>query len=419
MKLRIDITITVGFLVCFALVDSLDSTWIFRDIIKTVSKSGTQVGGNTNDVQAWPDERVRLNGYPSESHFVTTPDGYVLNLFRIPYSNKLQNKDSYRPAVLLQHGMVSNSDAWLAGGPDNALAYLLADAGFDVWLGNARGNIYSRQNVAISTNNPKFWYFDWHEIGSIDVPTMIDYIIDQTGQPKIHYAGHSQGTTVYFVMMSERKEYNEKIKSAHMLAPCAFFAHGSSQSFTNILSMVGDPGTIWNKVFANMEMLPYNRLINRAADTACGLEPALKFLCRNMWLLFAGNGFQNTNVTAMQELIETHPAGASTNQMIHYIQLGEQSIGRFCQMDYGEKKNQKIYGQSSPPDYDLENIRAPTYLYSSENDNFCTAKDVDTLVAKIKNLAGDYRIPEQSFNHLDFIVAKNMREMVNEPVMVQ
>ncbi|XP_073841152.1 lipase 3-like [Musca autumnalis] len=397
MKVTSTILIGLG-LLAVASAASIDPTCMLKDIIKT-------------------DERVRVHGYPAESHFVTTPDGYVLNLFRIPYSHKLQNQNSYRPAILLQHGLFSNSDCWLSGGPDNALAYLLADAGFDVWMGNARGNIYSRQNSIISINSPKFWHFDWHEIGSIDIPSMIDYIIEQTGQPKIHYAGHSQGTTVYFVMMSERKEYNDKIKSAHMLAPCAFFEHGTSFVFKVFQPLVGSPGGIWNQVLADMELMPQNRLMNRAADTACGVDPALKFLCKNGWLLFAGDGYQNTNLTAMQELIETHPGGSSSNQGIHYIQLSDHNAGRFCQMDYGTKKNMELYGQSTPPDYNLENIIAPTYLYSSNNDGLCGPKDVDTLVSKAKYLAGDYRVPDQTFNHLDFIVAKNMREMVNDPVM--
>ncbi|XP_073819720.1 lipase 3-like [Musca autumnalis] len=363
------------------------------------------------------DERIRTMGYPSESHYATTPDGYVLNLFRIPYSHKLQNQNAYRPAILLQHGLFSNSDCWLTGGPDSALAYLLADAGFDVWLGNARGNNYSKKNVLISLNSPKFWQFDWHEIGAIDVPTMIDYIIEQTGQPKIHYAGHSQGTTVYFVMMSERKEYNDKIKSAHMLAPCAFFEHGTSFVFKVFRPLIGKPGGIWNQIFADMELIPQSRAINRVAVTACGVDPPLKFLCKNAWLLFAGDGYQNTNLTAMQEMLETHPGGTSSNQGIHFIQLSDYNAGRFCRIDYGEKKNMEVYGQPTAPDYNLDNIIAPTYLYSSTNDGLCNPKDVDTLVSKIKNLAGDYRVPEQSFNHLDFIVANNMREMVNEPVM--
>lgn len=53
------------------------------------------------------------------------------------------------------------------------LGYALADAGFDVWMGNARGNVYSR---AHTTYNPdgkrrerkKFWTFSWNEIGNFE-----------------------------------------------------------------------------------------------------------------------------------------------------------------------------------------------------------------------------------------------------------
>ncbi|XP_013111658.2 lipase 3 [Stomoxys calcitrans] len=363
------------------------------------------------------DERAQRNGYPTESHFVTTSDGYILNLYRIPNSQNVEYRNVNRPAILLQHGLFSNSDCWLSGGPGNALAYLLADAGFDVWLGNARGNIYSRNNTVISLKNPKFWRFDWHEIGTIDLPTMIDYILDKTGEEKIHYAGHSQGTTAYFVMMSERKEYNDKIKSAHMLAPCAFFEHATSAVFKILRPLVGKPGGMWNQVLGNMEFLPLNRFINRLSDTACGLEPSMQFLCKDMWLLFAGDGYKNTNLTALQELLETHPGGASSNQGIHYVQLSGHNAGRFCQMDYGEKKNNKLYGQPTPPEYNLENIMAPTYLYSSNNDGLCNPKDVDTLASKAIHLAGHYHVPDPTFNHLDFIVAKHMREMVNDPVI--
>lgn len=57
---------------------------------------------------------------------------------------------------------------------------------------------------------------------------MIDYILGTTNERQLTYVGHSQGTTSFFVMASERPEYNQKIKSMHALAPVAFMKHCSN-----------------------------------------------------------------------------------------------------------------------------------------------------------------------------------------------
>lgn len=51
---------------------------------------------------------------------------------------------------------------------------------------------------------------------------MIDYILKNTGQKKLFYLGHSQGTTAFFVMSSELPYHQEKIEAMFAMAPVAY-----------------------------------------------------------------------------------------------------------------------------------------------------------------------------------------------------
>jgi len=42
---------------------------------------------------------------------------------------------------------------WLINGPDEALAFILADNGYDVWISNTRGTKYSRGHTSLSSND--------------------------------------------------------------------------------------------------------------------------------------------------------------------------------------------------------------------------------------------------------------------------
>lgn len=56
-------------------------------------------------------------------------------------------------------------------------------------------------------------------MGVFDLPAMIDYILMSVNKRQLAYFGHSQGSTIIFVLLSERPEYNSKISSIHAMAP--------------------------------------------------------------------------------------------------------------------------------------------------------------------------------------------------------
>jgi len=63
---------------------------------------------------------------------VVTDDGYILALFRV----KSKNLKKGAPVVFMQHGIVDSADCWVMNHPEKAPAFVIANAGYDVWLGN-------------------------------------------------------------------------------------------------------------------------------------------------------------------------------------------------------------------------------------------------------------------------------------------
>lgn len=53
-------------------------------------------------------------------------------------------------------------------------------------------------------------------------------MIDKTGYEKISLIGYSEGTTDTFVLLSDRPEYNDKLKFAILLSPIAYIGHCSN-----------------------------------------------------------------------------------------------------------------------------------------------------------------------------------------------
>lgn len=103
---------------------------------------------------------IRKCGYPAETHKIVTEDGYILRTHRIPHG-KASNRTNEN-VVLVVHGLASSAEGFISLGPNDALAFLLADRGFDVWLFNARGTLHGRRHKTKSPNylqGSGFWNF--------------------------------------------------------------------------------------------------------------------------------------------------------------------------------------------------------------------------------------------------------------------
>ena len=148
-----------------------------------------------------------------ESHSIVTEDGYCLELHRIP-----SRSGSGKP-VLLMHGMMCSSYCWVTS-DTSSLAFILARAGYDVWLGNFRGTKYGRRHQTLDPDKDlEFWRFSLHELGVKDIGAMITSILEISGQPKMSFIGHSMGTTCFLILSSYRPHMVRAVDLAILMAP--------------------------------------------------------------------------------------------------------------------------------------------------------------------------------------------------------
>ncbi|PAV58805.1 hypothetical protein WR25_11891 isoform B [Diploscapter pachys] len=149
-----------------------------------------------------------------ESHEVTTDDGYILTVHRLP-NKQFENENGpatsgSRPVVFVQHGLEGSSASWILNLPNQSLPFVFADAGYDVWLGNFRGNMYSKKHKTLDPKSHEFWKFSWDQMASSDLPAMINYVTAQTKVDQLYYVGFSMGTMTAFAEFSRNHELEKK-----------------------------------------------------------------------------------------------------------------------------------------------------------------------------------------------------------------
>ncbi|XP_055590287.1 lipase 3-like [Uranotaenia lowii] len=347
-------------------------------------------------------QSVLRHGLPVKLHKIVTDDGYILTAVRIPNPGK--------PPVLIMHGLFGCSADYLALGMNFSLAALAYRNGFDVWLGNNRGNTFSRDHVSMSSNLKQFWQFSFHEMGVFDLPAMIDFISRVTQHPKVHYIGHSQGTTQFLVLNSLRPEYNDKFYSVHLSSPVAFLWHMTSP-VTDILNRR-------EELEAAARVMNTPELGNRGVGTPVDLMTRAvqsgfiqpEQILMNVWYYF---GYHNSiDRKLIPEIMKYSPAGASIHQLIHYAQLYR--VKDFQQYDYGNRENMRHYGVNPPSLYPLHYIRVPMSLYYSDSDPINQPEDVEELVRRLPGMVRRYKISYYGWNHIDFLFGFNAHHIYRE-----
>ncbi|XP_037580482.1 lipase lipl-1-like [Dermacentor silvarum] len=356
---------------------------------------------------------MKKNGYPVEMYKVTTDDGYILEVDRMPRGRSDGGTSgSSRPPVLMVHGIVSSAADWVINKPDLSAGFLMADRGYDVWLINTRGVPYSNYHVTLSTNDPRFWDWSFEDIGYYDVAATVDFVLNNTGRSNLSILAWSQGFTEVLVLLSLRPEYNNKVSVVAGYAPVANITHIKTP--VTVLAPAAELIKAGIDVFTMGALLTSSMLTQTFIGVFCNTP--LRGACFLPIQVVVGASSEQLNRTRIPVYIAHQPAGTSTKNIVHYAK--NYRARNFKRYDYGLLENQKRYGQVTPPQFPLEKVRSRIGLFRGPSDRLADPTDIDDLVKQIgKVVALNYDVPQQTFQHLDFVLGSYATEILHEPMI--
>ncbi|UXI20919.1 Na+/K+ ATPase alpha subunit [Sarcoptes scabiei] len=381
---------------------------------------------------------IESRGFRFQIHHPITQDGYILTLIRLinPYA-----KFSKR-SIYFQHGLFGNSDNFLLSRNElltrdglintqtsllndcsgfeskavgQSLAYVLSACGYDVWLGNFRGNRYSSDHILLDSKLDKeYWTFTIDHLSRFDLEANIDYIREETDNSHIGYVGHSLGTSVMFQLLAEKPFYSEILKPVVMLAPVAYVSHIKAP-----LLLLAAYNPFFVKLLSTLQM-PIFGLPSRLIATLdqligtfiCGNE-FLKPICTFFLFTLCGFDYPNTDKSMIPFAYGHFPDNTAALLLAHLAQRVVNNTFSF--FDYGLEENLNLYSSMNSPTYNISRITSKHLIFiSGLNDWLADPEDVESLRKQLTvKIMQDYIVPDESFNHDDFLLGSNVGKLQN------
>ena len=353
-------------------------------------------------------ELCELYGYTAEEHVVQTKDGFLLGLHRLGWRRGEEDvkvnagpNSLQKSVVYLHHGLMMNSEVWVCiTEKERCLPFLLVDQGYDVWLGNNRGNKYSKKSLRHAPTKNEFWDFSMDQFAFHDIPDSINYILSTSGQPSLSYIGFSQGTAQAFATLSIHPTLNSKVDVFVALAP-AMAPPGLASGIVS--SLVKTNPEILFLLFGRRAILGSTTMWQAL------LYPAIFawFIDKSLSFLF---NWKMTNITPHQKLA-AYPhlySFTSTKSVVHWFQII--SNGTFQMYDdevstpLSLSQGSKYYKVAKFP---TRNIRTPIVLVYGGSDSLV---DIKLMLKELPKHTVAKCIPK--YEHLDLLWASDVDRLV-------
>lgn len=130
-----------------------------------------------------------------------------------------------------------------------SIGFVLSHFGYDVWLANSRGNVYTTHSqytkegtwmkfknldlFLLISNISDCEYFEYSqdELIDYDAPATIDYVLNVTRKPTLGWIDVSLGSQMMLALLATQPKYSQLVKPYIGMAPQAFLYHSKSAVF--------------------------------------------------------------------------------------------------------------------------------------------------------------------------------------------
>jgi len=345
---------------------------------------------------------MQNHGYKLEVYEVTTSDGYILSLWH------LVPKTTTTKVAYFQHGLADT--AWCFFQLDSkSIPFLLMKEGYDVWLGNSRGNNFSLKH---KTKDPKkknsgFFEFTIDDYVKYDLPATIKFIKSKTGGKKMSYIAHSQGSTIFFMLYMSNPSFVES----------SFDRFVSLGTVPNIAYATFKPIDLLDKIYGILKVLkPVQQMLNLSdkqrlfVSNFCKTMP---FVCQGFFE--TGSCIKPTgrvNYKKIYNFLYYYPGGASKLSLLQWSQIHKEKKLVYYNPNYTKDKKAKAYNVNALRKWKIKALVART-----DSDTFSSYQDVTQLYNLVQDKSYMKILDIKKYGHLDVLAADSAYNDIVLPIV--
>jgi len=357
------------------------------------------------EVSYYYKDYIKSLGYKLEEYEVITEDYYKLSLWHFVPNFKVDpNK-----VVYFQPGFMCVAWVFLQNGK-KSLPFLLMEEGYDVWIGHNRGTVHSLGHLTKDSqaSNSDYWDFNLDDYALKDLPANLETVKQKTGAKKLNYIGHSQGTTIFFMLYMHNPSYMESTIDK-------FVSLGTVYTI-NYASLL--PVNVVDKMYGLLDMIMdlstkpiyFGEGQRNMIANICKRSP---FFCKKTFESMENlRSTSRINFDTINTYFYYFPGGTSANCLLHYSQIHQSKKLVYFNPDFAKNKEVKEYNINV-----IKKWKIKSFIDRSDCDAYSSYQDVTELYDTIEDKSYINLVDYKEYGHMDFVCGETAPEDVYIPVI--